>query len=796
MQDFKEGFLILENKDREIILKELALNKTFKRYTFMTLKELKEKLTYTISKQALVALVLENGLKPEVASNYLTSLRSLNGIFATKKGEFLKEIYDFLDQKGLILEDKTFKDSALNSYFTFYHYTLNKDLAYVTTLLDNNYEIIEENYEELTKDIYVNTFKNIEQEIAYVFSKIYDLVAKGVKLEDIKLCNVDSEYTFLLNRYKTFYNLNIKQEGNKNILQTSLVKDFYNLAKTNSLTSLMEELAKKYDAKIVNQLINKINDYALYNYDVFNIKEVYDYIFKEMSFTKKSYKEEIEVIDIENIASFKDKYIFILNFNLDVPRIKKDEEYLTDSDKEILGIDTSNEINLRYKANLLSSLAKCENLTITFSKMHSFRNVIISPLLQEAHFKVKETKGDYYPIGYEKISDDMYLASSCDNLIKYNERNDMLEKYYYKELLYNTFDNKYKFKDKEKIIAAIPKPLSLSYTDMHSFLNCPFSYYLKKILKIDQFEVTLDTILGNYAHAILERYELKKENFSFDIDEQEVRNDIISEATTNGYQFSLKDEFYLNKMKENTKEVISFINSHKEHTRLHHVMCEKKMDVKTDKLIFKGFIDKLWYEEIDGVTYVAIIDYKTGRDTASLKNLALGENLQLPIYIYLMRHNQQFKNAKLVGFYLQKINIFNPNKQEKMTAFDQKIKNMKLEGYTNPDLVTYIDSTDPISYLKKYKYRKDGMPDSHSLVFNEQDEEEILKIVDEKIEECVKGINDADFKIVSKLIDKKNVSCTFCHFKDVCYKTLQDNLYLEGERKDDNSEGDDEDADE
>ncbi len=794
MLDFKEGYIVLENSDKEVILKELALTNTFKQYTYITLKELKKKLTFEILPEALVKVCLKYNFKPEVAKNYLFALSSLNGKFLTDKGLFLKEIYDFLKAENLIKEDNLFKKYAKQIHFTFYGYEDTKELNYVLSMIEN-YDIVEIKKDEFNKDFKVNTFKEIDQELGYVFSQIFELIKKGISLNKIKLCNVSSEYTFLIKRYERLYNLNINQGFDNNLLQTSFSKDFFDLIKSNSLNEVIQLLTQKYDNDLVNKLIHIINDYGLYNYNPNNIKSVYHMILKELKFTKDVYQDEIECIDLNELVNFKDDYVFLLNFNIDVPRIKKDEEYLTDNDKKILDMDTSNEINIKTKKRFIQSILKMKHVTITFSYMHSFRNAIISPLLKENGFKEEKFSSKYYPIGYEKVSDDLYLASSCDNLLKYNEKNEMLDKYYYKELKYNTFDNSYKVKDMTKITSFLPKPLKLSYTDMNSYLSCPFSYYLKKVLNIDEFEVTLDTVLGNYAHLLLEAFELEQPVFDFEKRSEEIKNEIISQAIESEYHYSEKDEYYLNKMKKNIALVIDVIKEHKNHTRLKQVYCEKKMDVTDSKLIFKGFIDKIWYEKIDDISYVAIIDYKTGNDVASVDDLSLGINLQLPIYIYLLRHNDKLKNAKLVGFYLQKINILNPAKNEKISEIEQKRKNIMLEGYTNPELVDYIDSTETKDYLKKFKLKKDGTHTANSKVFNENDEEKWLAIVEKKIQDCLTGINNGDFKIVSKLIDNKNVSCRFCHFKDVCFKTIKDNLYLESEKQE-KKEGVDEDADE
>ena len=50
-------------------------------------------------------------------------------------------------------------------------------------------------------------------------------------------------------------------------------------------------------------------------------------------------------------------------------------------------------------------------------------------------------------------------------------------------------------------------------------------------------------------------------------------------------------------------------------------------------------------------------------------------------------------------------------------------------------------------------------------------------IIDDAIENIFKG----EFAINPKVIDKKNYACTYCSFRDICFKTKQDEVIIESE---------------
>ena len=71
------------------------------------------------------------------------------------------------------------------------------------------------------------------------------------------------------------------------------------------------------------------------------------------------------------------------------------------------------------------------------------------------------------------------------------------------------------------------------------------------------------------------------------------------------------------------------------------------------------------YKKDNDKTIVSLIDYKTGNADINLKYKDYGLNMQLPIYIYLINHSK-LKNIKIAGFYLQKIHLEVPKKENKL----------------------------------------------------------------------------------------------------------------------------------
>ena len=73
---------------------------------------------------------------------------------------------------------------------------------------------------------------------------------------------------------------------------------------------------------------------------------------------------------------------------------------------------------------------------------------------------------------------------------------------------------------------------------------------------------------------------------------------------------------------------------------------------------------------------------------------------------------------------------------------------------------------------------KDGSFSRYAKLFEKEEQEKLINLTEELILNAGKDILNGKFKIEPKRIDNKNISCGFCKYKDICYKTYDDELEL------------------
>lgn len=179
-------------------------------------------------------------------------------------------------------------------------------------------------------------------------------------------------------------------------------------------------------------------------------------------------------------------------------------------------------------------------------------------------------------------------------------------------------------------------------------------------------------------------------------------------------------------------------------------------------------------------TLVSIIDYKTGHNEIDLYNVLYGLSMQLPIYLYLVKKSNLFKNIRFTGFYLQQILSSEVTYSSVKTYVEQKQDNMKLRGYSNSDLSileVFIPDYEDSQFVKSMKMTSKGFY-HYAKVLDDNKINNLVDYIDKKIIDARDKILDADFEINPKQISSQKIGCDFCKFRDICYRTNNDFVKL------------------
>jgi len=720
------------------ILKQISEENKLINLKILTLEEFKNIYFGSYNEKAIYYLMEKYNYKYDVAKTYLDNFY------------FNEKLKKELENNKLIYKQKiNINKIIIIGYSQIDNYIMDE-------IKKHDYEIIKDKENNYINKVY--EFDTIEEEVDFTTNSIITLL-NVVDISNICLVNVGSEYVKVLKRMFKFYNIPINLEEQKSIYKTNIgLKFLKTLKEKNKIEIDNNEIGKS--------ILNIVNKYAFTSIDNISIKCIENEL-KNTYLKSSNLVRAINIVDINEIED--SKYYFVLGFNEgEIPKIYKDDDYYSDSLKEKLKMFTSVEKNVINRKETINKLNR-KNVTISYKLNDNKTKYYPSSLIEEMNLEIIKEKSNYYNSDiYNKIN----LSRKLDKLIKYNEIDKDLDLLYsnYQDIKYLNYDNKFTGINKENYYKYINNELLLSYSSIDNYNRCGFKYYIKNLLKLDPFNDTFMTYIGNLFHYILSVCNEKEFDF-----EKEFNKFIANK------EFNKKDEFFISKLKKDLLFTIEIIKKHNTYSELLNELNEKKIYINKDKNIkvtFMGIVDKIKYKCENNKTYIAIIDYKTGTVETNIDNTIYGIGMQLPIYLYLIK-NSKLNNIEFIGFYKQRV-IHNKLFNIENDYNEELEKQYRLEGYTINDesLVrmfdnTYIDS----KMIKGMRVSSKGFY-HYTKTLNKEDINNIEDIVEQKINEARDNILEAKFDINPKQIGMKLVGCEYCKFNDLCFKKEEDIIKL------------------
>ena len=738
----------------------------------ISLDELKKELLFDIKEEAVLFVMKEYKVKKSIAEDYLRNIYYVEDKdYNNEKLNLLVEIKNKLESNNLLIKDDLLKKHYSNKKVYVYGYDYIDSFNKKLLSNFNNVEIINKNKIKDTNLVY--EFNNLTDEVYFLLEKISSLLDNNVPLENIIITNTNEDYEREIYKLFNMSGIPVQIYKNTSIASTIIGKNTLEILNENkSLSDTLTYIEETYNMELesINKIYSKIlsifNRYNPYDYD-FDI--IYECIKDDFNKEKINLNKinGIRIESFSNTCYTSEEHVFFVGFNDgEVPRIHKDEDYITDNIKPLLGLDETYKLNTYEKESLINNILSTDNLYISYK--HNYKsdeffksNLVDDKILINSTYEINKD------ITYSEVYTRLMLSNYIDELIKYGKHDPYLDVYYNSiDNNYREFDNKFKGINKEELKEYLDNKLTISYSTLNTFYNCSFRFYLDNILRINSFEESYYTFIGNLFHYCLSK--VYEDNF----DLKSSWDYFIKDR-----EFTPKEKFYTDKLYKELELIIEYIKEFNKDTGLTDTYTEKRIEIDKShnlNVIFKGFVDKIMYKEKDGNTYVSIIDYKTGNQEVDLRDTYYGLSMQLPTYLYLIDKGKVFNNYTPVGFYLQKILSKEVKIDKNVSYKEAKFKNLKLHGYSIDDegiLARFDPTYDNSKYIESMKLTKNGFS-SYAKVLSKEQMKEIVNLVDNKIDNMIEDIEEAKFDINPKALsnDPGVTGCSYCPYKDICFR--------------------------
>lgn len=304
-----------------------------------------------------------------------------------------------------------------------------------------------------------------------------------------------------------------------------------------------------------------------------------------------------------------------------------------------------------------------------------------------------------------------------------------------------------------------------SVSSFETYFNCPYAYFLKSGLRIDDFSYTAleSNTIGTIQHAILETACRTKGKKYSKITQDEMES--IAQPYYN-YLVSLlpknknRIDIIYSKMIHNLVTSFEFLDEMESNTSFEPNQFEYKFESTFfDHITLRGVIDRI----DTSYDLLRILDYKSSDKTLSETSIKAG--LQLQLCTYLIIANSLFNKHAIGAYYysLKNENISLPSILESKEVFSdwndddthrEYIKSNQLSGWTLEELDTIDYTGTHIKYLR---------PTKNGISFTLFDETTIETCIRELYEMLYEKVTGGQINV-----DPVENACTYCKYRTIC----------------------------
>lgn len=722
-------------------------------------------LNYQCDERALLYLIDEKGIEPELAEKKLNLIKCIK---SEGKSEKTKEIYAL--QQELIAQNLLFKNDLIGveqDFDTDIYYYSQDDVELKNAL--PHAKFLKDEHEKPGYHVY----SSISAELYAVFSEITQLLKAGISPNKINVFGIGEDDELIFKRLVRHFNLNFNNAFGDRLDTVDFARTFLLCLEKVDVDEALEAIQIP-EEEVGEQFKDLVKRYRLTKSPKEYQIDLYKRLFKKAAVVGPKYKEAISFVEAP-IAP-EDGYLFIVNFKAGLfPSVESDIDYLSDAEKATCGIVTSmqkNTANLGYFTNLL-----CQNthIFVSVSERNFAGEILKSPLISV--LKLEQLKNKKYPI-FSKEEAHLDYALFKDLEHKYNDVRDELYAYE------NTYSFKYNTYNSQTDPIQFYTDFGvnhLSYSSVKTYCECPFKYYLNYILGLDESEPFFSKTLGLMAHRILEHVSSNK---TFD--------ELYDEAFEHfRHEFGEYDWVFMPRIKEEIKKSYEFVKRFESQLTNPKIEREKRFEYEIDPHIkLKGFADKIIFTGPDQDN-ITIIDYKVGREDFDEDKAKLWLSLQLPTYAYLAK--KYYPDKKVLGLFIEKLTMDSVVKLDP-TCNDVKDDVPLLQGYFLKDemRLTSIDKSygeNGSEFIRSLKTKKDGTIGKVSRAKEESWFDEMADIAEKAVKDTSGRIFNNEFNIVPKMVDGKEATCTYCPYNDICHKHIGMYKYLTTGKKEEESNG-------
>jgi ATP-dependent helicase/nuclease subunit B len=355
-------------------------------------------------------------------------------------------------------------------------------------------------------------------------------------------------------------------------------------------------------------------------------------------------------------------------------------------------------------------------------------------------------------------------------------------------------------------------PMRSSATKLSTFAACPYQYFARYILELeDREEFKFEPLdLGVFYHhildALLKRLNSDKKNFATVADEELLT--LLREQTA---KFVMKDSFISNFLRRSAhnafiihcagevledcvRAIAEMVRAGSFRPRWSEVSFGEVKDSSVNIGEYKiklpdgrvtaldGKIDRIDVAESEGEKLAIIFDYKRREKSFNWSEFYHGLDMQLPIYMLAVKNanNPNYRIYNTLGAFYMPVEVSPARSTIDELSEKTESFNYKAKGIFNGEVFQQLDSrASKNSKFYNFYVTKDGQPYGNyekQGALKPADFEKALKFTEKKIIQLSEEILSGRIEVRPYRLNQKS-PCSYCKYKSVCRFDWQINDY-------------------
>ncbi len=749
-----------------------------------------DKVSYRFKKDPIPYLMVEESIEYSKAKKYVELLR----VCDASKNEKLNNLMSHLSNNDYLTKDE-YGLFELKQYENIYLFNMSNDNEVINLLSRNDITVKCISFSDLeiegNKWPEIIYFQNKFLQYFYIFSDIRRLIEEKPECKDNITLLIDDGDEFHVQVVADIFDIPYYTNLSRSLITEPKIKEKLGMFLANKNFDFEYEESDE----ALSTLSSLINKYRL----------------KEIKEFDEAYSNLLEIVSSFNISEVTNKSGIAVTskFNFDPNQIIyvtnfrhgsfykefSDSNVLTDKELEEVGANPSYVLTKLDKEAKLGYLKYNNIMMLSRVKQHQSDSIYDSQFIEEFGLK-KSIKQEQYNVN-GKYTDKAYQIVTCDQYDKA-----FLRTAYEKKYVDSVYDHSFKGINGTTYV---PHNGFWSATKLERYVLCPFQFYLDKIIPCENDKHA--AYRGTLLHKVLES--VYRSSFDFEKSFEQGVKAYKEQTERENVPFTSKEEVYIEIIHYWAKRIIPAIRK-QVNEGANVIYNDRDAEIKFtytlrdefgNKYPFTGSIDKVLWTEFNGHKYYTIVDYKSGAERFSPASVCVGGSTQLPLYYYASinsnKADQISNNFTFGGVVIKPMNFPSLKAafvEKDNASISNTLKGLRMVGITRNDN-DYFKSIDNTAFTDKGNLKSYGgtylrktdetfgevdakesiVPNNFgSYNFNDLIEDAIKSSID-----AIKKINSNEYPIkptsfnLAKF-DQNRLACSYCGYRDVCYRKLQD----------------------